>query len=65
MNAPTRAGSARGQLERKSAHLSAMLALISGEGFTSFNAYSDEIRDQYLWACADLAAEVSALTART
>lgn len=31
----------------------AMLELVYGEGMENFSSCSDEIRDVYLWACAD------------
>ena len=52
----------RDQLTKKSAQLSALLITITGGGFESFNAYNGTIKDNYLWACADLAKEVSALS---
>jgi len=51
-------------LSRKAAQLSALLTVIVGEGFDSFNLYNDEIKQNYLWACQDLAWEVKSLSGR-
>lgn len=50
-------------LARKSAQLFSMLITTYGEGFESFNSYNDEIKENYLWACSDLALEIRELSA--
>lgn len=49
------------QLHRKSAQLSAMLTMIIGIGFDAFDANSEAIKQNYLWACSDLACDVEVL----
>jgi hypothetical protein len=49
------------RLTKKAAQLAAMLQMTYGAGFDSFHAWSDTIKENYLWACADLAEEISAL----
>ncbi len=51
-------------LTKKAGQLSAMLETAHGAGFASFNAYNDSTKENYLWACADLAAEINALAAQ-
>ena len=41
--------------------LEALLQHAYGVGGESFRALSDELQDSYLWACADLAEELSDL----
>lgn len=48
-------------LTRKSAQLSALLSTTYGNCFESFEACNDTIKQNYLWACADLAHEVEVL----
>ena len=50
------------QLTRKTAQLYAMLATTYGGGFDAFNAWSNSIKNDYLWACADLAKEINVLS---
>jgi len=49
-------------LTRKTAQLSSMLVTITGTGFESFITYNDEIKGEYLWACADLACQIKILS---
>jgi hypothetical protein len=49
-------------LTKKSAQLYAMLSTTYGAGFESFNSYNDTIKDNYLWACADLARDIEKLS---
>lgn len=49
------------QLTTKTGQLHAMLATIYGSGFETFNLYNDTIKQNYLWACADLAKEIDVL----
>ncbi len=44
--------------------LSANLAVIHGGGLDNFLGYSDEVKGSYLWGCATLARECSALASR-
>lgn len=44
-------------LHTKLTHLRALLMVTYGGGGESFRTYSDNIQDEYLWACADLAGE--------
>ncbi|WP_291981216.1 hypothetical protein [Candidatus Accumulibacter sp. ACC005] len=44
-------------LDTRLAHLSALLEVAYGGGGEAFRGYSNEIQDQYLWACAQLADE--------
>lgn len=43
------------ELSDKLGHLTAMLTMIYGGGLESFDELNDELKDNYLWACADLA----------
>jgi hypothetical protein len=49
------------QLTRRTSQLSAMLIMITGCGFKSFDSYNDTIKENYLWACADHANELEVL----
>lgn len=49
-------------LSNKVTQLHSMLTVIIGEGFESFNNYNDNIKENYLWACADIADEVKRLS---
>lgn len=49
-------------LSKKTAQLSAMLTVIYGGGYEAFQECEDKIKDNYLWACADLAKEIKDLT---
>lgn len=46
------------RLTRKSSQLTALITTTVGGGFESFNLWNDTIKDNFLWACADLAKEV-------
>ncbi|MBK6852107.1 MAG: hypothetical protein IPG93_10910 [Burkholderiales bacterium] len=50
------------RLTARTAQLSALMHTLTGEGFASFDTYSDTIRHDVLWLVCDLAAEVNALT---
>ena len=52
------------ELSRKAAQLYAMLVTTYGAGFESFNDYNETIKDNYLWACADLARDITKLTGK-
>lgn len=41
------------EIQTTLSHAHAMLTMIYGPGFESFNTYSDEIRENYIWACAE------------
>lgn len=45
------------KLSMKLAILHANLHLIYGEGAENFASYSDDLKDVYLWGCAELAGE--------
>lgn len=45
------------QLETRIYQLSAMLTMICGGGFDTFNNWNDQIRGDYLWACSMMADE--------
>lgn len=49
-------------LDEKLVQLSSMLTMIHGHGYQTFDNYSDEIKDNYLWACERLADECKQLT---
>lgn len=36
-----------------------MLSIIYGAGFSSFNNFKDDVKQKYLWACAEHAREVN------
>lgn len=57
----TSSANARDELSGKLAQLRAMLTVVSGSGFESFNEFNDELRGNYLWACATLATECEQL----
>ena len=50
------------QLTAKTSQLTAMLTMVSGSGFEGFNGYNDTIKQNYLWACADIANGIKTLT---
>ena len=50
------------QLTRRADQLSAMLIVINGTGFQSFDTYNDHIKESYLWACSDHANELKKLS---
>ena len=47
------------RLDAKTAQLNALLAAISGEGFTAFNNLADANKQNLLWLASDLAEEIS------
>lgn len=48
-------------LTRRADQLSAMLIIITGAGFQNFETYNEQIKESYLWACSDHAAELKNL----
>lgn len=52
----------RDQLNARLAQLNAMLEMTHGNGRESFDSWSDEVRDNYLWSCSMLAKECEELT---
>jgi len=52
------------KLSIKLAQLEAMTAMIYGEGFSSFDGSSKSIKENYLWACADMASEARNLVGK-
>ena len=50
------------QLTRLADQLSAMLIIITGTGFQTFNTYNDHIKENYLWACSDHASELKKIS---
>lgn len=46
-------------LTKHQGHLEAMLSIIYEAGFNSFNNFNDDIKQNYLWACAEHAREVN------
>lgn len=48
-------------ISEKSAQLRAMLFQTYGEGLDIFRRMSDETRDNYMWACSNMAHEISEL----
>lgn len=60
--APTAtAGDVRTLLETKTAHLEALLMMTYGEGGESFRTLREDLQDNYMWACCDMATEIRAL----
>ena len=51
-------------LQARLAQLSAMLCTTYGAGFDTFDNWSSEVKENYLWGCASLAQECDALTRR-
>lgn len=49
------------QLNRRASQLSAMLTIIYGGDSEGFHSWSEQIKDNYLWACADHAREIESL----
>ncbi|MBW8364716.1 MAG: hypothetical protein K0M39_09185 [Rhizobium sp.] len=49
------------QLSTRLSQLYAMLVTTTGDGFESFDNWSDEIKGNYLWACSMLAKECNEL----
>ncbi len=48
-------------LDARLSQLEAMLTMSHGNGFATFDSWSDEIKDNYLWGCAMLATECKEL----
>jgi hypothetical protein len=48
-------------LEGKAAQLSALLLMTCGNNCESFGLMADTTRDNFMWACSDLAEEVFSL----
>lgn len=48
-------------LSRKLSHLEAMLMTTYGEGGESFRGWDDTLQDNFMWSCAELAAECRAI----
>ena len=46
------------RLTRKTSQLHALITTTVGGGYESFNLWNDAIKENFLWACADLAKEV-------
>lgn len=46
-------------LTNHTAQLEAMLCIIYGAGFDSFNNFNDDIKQNYLWVCAEHARQVN------
>jgi hypothetical protein len=46
------------RLNRKSSQLHALIRTTVGLGFQGFDSWNDTIKENFLWACADLAEEV-------
>jgi hypothetical protein len=57
LHADATQGDIQDQLSARLSQLSAMLIMIHGGGFDSFCQWSDEIKQNYLWACSMLAEE--------
>lgn len=51
-------------LSKKTAQLDALLYMTYGEGGEVFRRSTDTVQDNYLWACAEIASEVSKLAKR-
>lgn len=49
-------------LGNKTTQLNAMLCMIYGDGFKNFSNMSDDIQQNYLWACASLSQEIENLS---
>lgn len=52
------------ELTKKTSQLNAMLNVIYGGGYEAFQECEDKIKDNYLWACADLANEIDDLAGK-
>ena len=46
-------------LTQHTSQLDAMLFIIYGEGFKSFNNFNDDVKQNYLWACAEKAEKIN------
>lgn len=53
------------ELENKLHQLSSMLTIIHGCGYESFNQWSDQVKDNYLWSCSTVADEARQLFRQT
>ena len=53
------------ELNKKLLHLQAMLTMTFGEARASFDDMSEELRDNYLWACYDNVGQCIALNTTT
>jgi len=51
-------------LSRKSSQLAALLFAVYGGGFEAFDCLNETLKNNYLWACADLAGEVQELASK-
>jgi len=51
------AGDLYNHLHTQLTHLSVMLLMTYGGGGESFRNYNDQIQDEYMWACSQLADE--------
>lgn len=49
-------------LRRKASQLYSMLVTATGDGYPSFERYNDTIKENYLWACSDLARQIEVLS---
>ena len=52
------------RLNRKASQLHALISTTVGGGFVSFNLWNDTIKENFLWACADLSKEVEETAAK-
>jgi len=52
------------QLQARLAQLSAMLCTTYGGGFETFDNWSEDVKDNYLWGCATMADECRELCQR-
>ncbi|HRI91467.1 MAG TPA: hypothetical protein PLS93_07435 [Accumulibacter sp.] len=51
------AGDLSDHLDTRLAHLSALLCMTYGEGGEAFRNHNNQIQDEYMWACSQLADE--------
>ena len=61
LHADATVGDVHDQLDARLSQLRAMLTMTCGGGFETFNNWSDEIKQNYLWACSMLADECESL----
>jgi hypothetical protein len=52
------------RIHDKASQLAALLALIATEGFDQFSRMKDDIQQNFLWACFDLACDIEELAAK-
>lgn len=52
------------QLVARANQLSAMLHMVTGDGFENFETFAEKPRHDYLWACDSLAEEIKELAAK-